>query len=360
MDAILSVLGEVNSKLTQSPQGAEIFDRVRKEEITVDEAVVELIILAEKEGLIGELTAASGAIRALAPYELDPESLKTGQRPLWMETSTGIPQLNPLYEASIIERTSLDGDAPELRFGPFPRNGTPAVPVETTSLDPVFVGAQLRKASSKIMLLLEDALEDHAALQDRFLLAAAEEADRLGTDPGTAIELARKNLPAIPTGVPGYRAGEVPPLMKVEVDVEEVAGFPAHFRQHLAYTALATTQGRSSLVAPIKGQIQTLLTRWGFQVVEGTPEEEKVQAAWVLQILGQKDLNDRFNFITVAAATLAHQLDLDSRDVPWRGRPVVLDVRPYNGISDRCFGWIARLSPLKENDHDDPSPGVYL
>ena len=122
----------------------------------MEQGVAELINLIRSKELLPEIERVAQEVSSLVPgYELNPDILEKASRPVSMKTSTGLSQLNPVYEASIAERAFLDGDVPELRSGPLPEGGTPAVPVKTDSLDPVTIGLLLDIASKKVQRQLE-------------------------------------------------------------------------------------------------------------------------------------------------------------------------------------------------------------
>ncbi|MFA6235210.1 MAG: hypothetical protein WC824_13630, partial [Bacteroidota bacterium] len=73
----------------------------------------------------------------------------------------GIPRLNPLYEAQLVERAQFDGDIPELRTGPLPEDVLPAVSVETEAHSPVAIGEMLRIAALDVQ---EDVLSHQRKL----------------------------------------------------------------------------------------------------------------------------------------------------------------------------------------------------
>jgi len=348
LSKLLAKIGGVNDLLLENPATAEVLRKLQEGEVELDEGVRLLAQLIEEEGLMPQLQKAAEEVGKLAPgYELDPNVLQKAKRPVMMRTSTGQPQLNPLYEAALIERASLDGDAPELRYGPLPRGGKPAVPVLTEAMDPVVVGMMLSTASERISLKIEDAMEDHVHLIGRVLEETEAAAKSEGVDVTTALEIAKRNLPEAPTGVEGYLAGEPPPLMKVESPgIDEILALTPTERQECAYRALATTQGRVSLAHPIQNQILQALRRKGLVNVEvGTPADDgKIEVCWRVQIWGARDVADNFSFPHVATAVLTRDLmkNFEESDLDPEG-PLQLEVVPYNGISERQFGWVARL-----------------
>ena len=94
-------------------------------------------------------------ITALVPVlahiskNLDLASLMT-ENDLFYTNDQGTERLNPKYESYLAERLQFDGDAPELRTGALPKGQKPAVPIETSSRNPVLLGKELEEASEKI------------------------------------------------------------------------------------------------------------------------------------------------------------------------------------------------------------------
>ena len=117
---LLGILGSVTDRLMGIPEGREIFRRTQAGELTPEQAAREFIMLIERKGLMSEMREASQTATSLV--RSSPESSAAN---LFKETSTGVKQLNPLYEGAIAERAFLDGDVPELRSGPPSRRGDP-------------------------------------------------------------------------------------------------------------------------------------------------------------------------------------------------------------------------------------------
>jgi hypothetical protein len=360
-NALFSLLGEVNDLLSRSPKGAAIFEKLRSGELSADEAVRQLAEVARNEGLLPELSEAAREVEALLPTSgaLTPDTLAQAKRPVTMKTSTGIPQLNPLYEAAIAERVALDGDAPELRSGPLPNdeNARPAVPVLTTSRDPVVIGLMLERASNEVGHQLRLAAAEHRKECERLLTAAGEAAAAKGHDVGTALDLAKKALPPVPTGVEGYEAGKVPARRMVPApDPHITAVMDERLRRVATYSVIATTQGRVSVAHVIETAIRGILEKEGVPLALGKPKvdvDPYNTAVWAVQVFGPDDLSDNFNPIQNAIDHLAARCLLvvqralqpdGSFKAPW-----YLEVFPYNeGISNRYFGWVARIAEEAE------------
>ena len=347
LTALHKLLGEVNSLLAETPEGAEIFDLLREGKITEGDAAMRLAAVAQKAGLLDQLKETSDKANELMPGgPLSPSIFEGVSRPVQMTTSTGIPQLNPVFEAGIAERVSLDGDAPELRSGPLPpdEDYRPAVPVRTTSRDPVHVGLMLEVASHQVKKELVTATMDHRDLCQRLLESAEETAAANGSNVHMALELTKKHLPLVPTGVKGYEAGKLPALREVPSPTPlESAQMPAHIRRAAIFNTLATTQGRVSVSPVIDDAIRALLLKEGVSLVEGAPKGP-ASFSWTCLVYGADDLSDSFNPIQAAIDKLA--ADCLSLAQLEEHQEWALRVAPVNNsIAERRFGWEVYLGP---------------
>jgi len=329
---LLHLIGKVGDTLMEIPEGRALFEKVQRGEVNPEEAAHGFLELIQREGLMGEMVKASRKMESLLPAQ--------GPAPnsdplIQTRTTTGIPQLNPLYEAAIAERAFLDGDVPELRHGPLPEGGHPAVPVMTESLDPTTVGDLLCKASDKVLQEYKNLLEQHAE-ECKALVKKGKSDD----------------LPLAPTGVPGYLAGGLPALMPEEslqaLTPVEAAVLPEEQRRVLAYKALSTTQGRVSLRRPLEkaliAELDKELGPAGINVKCGIPREELETAHWSICVTGPEDLSDNFNYVENVLRYMVSRLVSSALDHATDNlREFVLQVTPFNGISDRRFGWTATL-----------------
>lgn len=329
---LLALIGQVQDLLVEVPRCQAVLRDIEEGRLDVETGVIRLVEILHEEGLTDRIKGAASQLETLLPAR----GVQT-PRPVMMQTSTGIPQLNPKIEAALIERASLDGDVPEFRSGVLPEGGHPAVPVVTTSLDPVYVGAQLQDASNEVLVLIGQAIEERE-MTARALLDEVRE----GPDKEKHLAELRKSLPPVPTGVPGYEAGQLPELRQVAPpEALQLATLPSSERQRLAHRAIATTQGRLSLASPLARRVQAILQSRGHAVELGTPDPEITSWSWMTKVHGPRDIDDRFAFTEIAAAAMArHLLDV----LPGAGEgPFVLEVTPRADISMRLFGWKVRL-----------------
>lgn len=328
----LRLVGEITRLLEETPGGARIMDDIRNGRVSPEEAMKGLMTVAFESGHAETLLAASNRLARL-PAELPPVTL---QHP------NGMTMLNPVMEAAVLERASLDGDVPEMRSGPLPEGATPAVPVLTDALDPVVVGVQLERASQRTAAEISARVEMHALHCEQTLTQVWADASAEGKDVSHALEAAKKTLPPVPTGIDTYRAGEVAPFQPAEkVTVADVATLTPAQRRQYAYRSIATTQGRRSLTRVIESGVVEYLSSHGITVTAGEPDpKNKTLTKWVVEAWGADDLADGFNPITAAI----HSMSRDLMEATGH-QNLVVQVSPYHGIADRRFGWTVAASP---------------
>lgn len=329
------LLAEANALVMQIPGAADIIAATQKGDHTPMEAAA---LLA---GLLERNKKQASALNELIRVE--------GQAaPLVMEHDNGASMLNPLVEAAIIERSSIDGDVPECRSGPLPDGAFPAVPVKTVSPDPVLVGVMLQRASEQVQGELKLAFQEHKAIcatkqaTIKALIDCGDDDEKVTA----LLEKAKKDLPAPPTGVGGYEAGALPALREVpEPSPIELAVLTEEARQKAAYLAVATTQGRRSLRPVVEELVRQELADHGVSVEVGEVVDPTLQAVWVVEVHGPDEISDEFSPAKTAAITLAQ--DLVGGGAADMVSPV-LTVKAINAIADRQFGWGALLKPKEE------------
>jgi hypothetical protein len=210
---------------------------------------------------------------------------------------------NLLREGDLIERRQFDGDIPEFRTTPLPPGVHPAVPVRTNSLNPVAVGAQLRKAS-------QDMLEAIRAYQEE--------------NPGE-----REH--------PNYRAGSFPAAQDVgEPSMPETLSE----RQEAAFVAMSTTQGRRSATDLLWEAVATQLP---FVVVRGEAPKVVASSSWTVSVDNFRNWNPEFSIYDVAGRAIAAKLQkqLVSEELPYR-----LQVYTVDSYDTRQVGWSGVLSVI--------------
>ena len=335
-----------NDLAATRPEIREFLDELKTGSMTEAEAMAKLMNLVRDHGLDQELhrmaDAAFGDLRENENGELVLH--QTGPTPtvLYPTREDRPARLNPLYEAAIAERVQFDGDAPELRSGHFPEGAKAAVPVLTTSQNPVAIGVMLATASEEVGDQLRLVNQDWQKKVD----AIAQIAMADGHDEETALELAERELP-VPTGVPGYQAGELPVLRSVaEPTGAALAAMPMEQRQEAAFAVLSTTQGRRSSQHVIEDLVRKGLEGEGYTMGSRAPSKTsdaqvRARASWTAAISGDKALQPNFSFITVASQVLVRKLVLQLQNIAVENP--MLEVSTVDTIDDRRVGWSARV-----------------
>ncbi len=338
----LDVINRINEVLETMPGAASILDDIQMGRLAPDEAMDSLMRLFVSSGKLETLVQASSQLTDLYNVTTTPGE---DDVPIVMKHDNGMSVVNPIMEAVVKERASLDGDVPEARLGPIPEGGRPAVPVKTDSYDPVIVGIQLRKASEDVAQEIRVAIAEH----DEYCTAVLSDVEK-NTDDAvreTALEMAKKHLPPVPVGVKGYKAGGkpafrkgalVPPVAAAELSLTE--------RREHAYRALATTQGRASLSPVIEKGVIDYLRQHGIYARAGEPHpDSSVLSRWTSVVWGADDLSDGFNYITTAI----HYMSVEVMDFVSSHPEVFVRVSPHHGIADRRFGWVLVAGPKERS-----------
>ena len=312
-DDILQLLGKVSDLVARVPGAEEIYNQIRSGDLTMEEAVPHLFSLLAQAELLGEVAKEGSKLTAM----MSPQDMEKVGRPISMETSTGVPQLNPVYEAALMERASVDGDVPEFRSGPLPSGSSPAVPVDTDSSDPILIGLMLKKASQEVRAEMTLALEDHSKET-------------------ALIPVGQPQLPA-PTGVPGYEAGQLPALRSIDASPTEAALLSPTMQRECVYLTVATTQGRRSTAPVIERGVVKELQKRGVDAASGKSDVMIKSFRWVLQVFGSEDISEGCNPITLATAYFAQEVASHGPS------KVLVEVVRFDGISNRQFGWTLNL-----------------
>jgi len=323
--------------LEQTPGAESVIDDIRMGRLEPQKAMLQLAEVLAKAGHGEALVKASSKLTDM--YNIRSEVNEDGQHVVMKHDNTML-MMNPIMEAALKERASIDGDVPEARTGPMLKDGTPAVPVLTDSLDPVVVGYQLEEASKQVQQEIAAAIEDHDNFCTRLLTKIEDETP---TDQrSTALEIAKKNLPAVPTGVKGYEAGKrAVARPAVSVPVATLAEMNPVERRHYAYRAFATTQGRVSLTTVIQKGVIEYLQHHGIEARTGDPDHEgAVMSKWLMVVWGADDMSDGFNPITTAIHAMCSELMAQTSHPR-----LIVRVTPYHGIADRRFGWTLVAGP---------------
>jgi hypothetical protein len=335
MRDVLDIVAQMTRLFEQAPGGAAVLDALREGRMDTDEAMTKLAEIAMAEGHLETLTLATAKLTEAASAHLE--------SPVTMYHDNGLEMLNPLMEAAIAERASLDGDVPELRSGPLPEDGHPAVPVLTDTMDPVVLGMQLEKAAAEVAEEISLRVTAHSESCALILSDAESAAIEEGLDVALVMRGETARLPAIPTGVKGYETGSVPALRVASViPTATLAALTDEQRRHYSYKALSTTQGRTSLNGVIQQGVIHYLRAHGIIAVAGEPHPDTtVTARWAAVVWGAEDLAEEFNPITTAI----HSMCSDVMESITGHAEVFVRVSPHHGITDRRFGWNLVVGP---------------
>ena len=286
---------------------------------------------------------------------LDSPNLIDGVVPRTTRSEHGMPRLNPLVEGALLERLQFDQDAPELRSGPAPKKGLPAVPVATQARNPVALGKMLKsaakgtrtkldklsKAQRKLAADVAEGKPDALAILNRHGELAALQDPHLHADMilyGTQ-----------ETDLPGYRRGELPAAVKVKAPSgSQLAKMSPKDQQENAWMFLSTSQGRRTAVPVIRGVVAGQLRKHGLMVTERDfdPTTKIAPVAvheWCVQLSGKNSVQPAFSLVDLSARALAAGL---LRELPKTKQPLgemFLEILPLDQFKDHQVGWAARL-----------------
>lgn len=290
------------------------------------------------------------ALAALTPLAEEHRAKPLDHGGLVMHPPRGLPKLNPLFEAALIERAQFDEDMPELRTGPMPPHVRPAVEVDTFVRNPEALGLMLHAASADIHGEVREADENRKKLVQQVVGGDHDGLMALMEKAGSALQ-PREVADLVLDGktdlvdAPRYKRGQ-----RAVVKVETPSGSallaltPAQ-RQESAWKFLSTTQGRRSAVNGLAELVDVKLQGEGFNVTvrpfQPDPQGFILAAhEWSVRIDGAGSTQSAFNLIDVAAASIAK--GLAEKAGPRRGA-VYLEVVPVNTVDIRQVGWAGRL-----------------
>jgi hypothetical protein len=328
------VLGDALQDLTERFEGSnpmfkEILLKARNGEIGEMEAMQALMQEVSANPDLGSALE-KAAQDALAPLR-EQDGADAG--PGIFQPPSGLPRLDPLWEADLHERLQFDGDAPELRRGPAPPGVEPAVPVSSFARTPVAIGAALEKASAKVAEQVKQLEADFA--QD------------CGDFNNVPAPIANGQFPIQPEG---YKAGEIPALRDtVPPSGGELSALSSERKMELSWKSFSTTQGRMSMSPHISEIVEGKLKEGGIDVSTAAfdasrdPDKVAAKAHWTLDVTGSGpgSTNAMFDTLQVAAAALASEL---KEGVVDEGTgPYILELATVNAYGERKVGWAALL-----------------
>lgn len=321
MDDVAAQLAQANALLKAVPGAEEIL----RNATSVEDAMRQITDLITK--------APSDFIPLLQAAESFSDSIQRAMSegpPPVVVGPNGEVRWNPMIEAGILERASIDGDVPEFRTGPLPEGAMPAIPVHTRSLDPVFVGLQLKRTSEMAASMFALAVEEHKALCDKI----QEEGQKNGLLPAVI----EQTFPPAPTGIEGYEAGRAPALWDPEpINPWDVYALDKDESAEMLWLAFATTQGRRSFAPSIESVLVENAPEHLRLVIKNSSERPKDAefTVWSSQAFGPRDLNPSFN--PAASALASFTVALLRSDLIGT---VAINIEPLSGTADRRFGWV--------------------
>lgn len=347
-DQVLAVLQEAARRIeADHPELFQVMGQARKGEISEDEALGALMVLAGQNAAALDQTL----LQVTAPLREG-----AGEAPNSMgvfDNGVGLPRMNPLVEAAILERIQFDGDIPELRTGPLPAGVEPAVPVLTTARDPAVIGGMLREASAQTLAQIQ-----------------AHDAKRLGTlsssnpEPLDEVALAMVLVDveggaltpveqlvwgSAETDLPTYRRGEIPTAIQVPQGTgSALALLTPEQRREDAWKFLSTTAGRRSALPIVRSLVHTGLRDRGLQVEANTgPLDTHADVLsyreWTVVLAGPQSTQASAPLLDLASESIVRGL-LVNLSLPDRQLDLILDVVEVNTVDVRRVGWGARLT----------------
>lgn len=309
----------------QSPELQDIIDRVSNGELSENEAIMEMMqAVMQDDGLNTALTAFASETKD----EIEGQLKLTN--PAIFQAPSGLPKLDPMFEARLFERIQFDEDAPELRVGPLPHGVKPAVPVADAPANPVALGASLKSASEKM----------------------DEEIKHLLETGGDTTDITKHGFANLPQPA-GYQPGQLPALINVVSPVgSELAIMPVPQQQELAWKAAVTTQGRRSAAQTIQARIVEYMKDIGFDIetrnMVADTENILVKAVWTFSILGTgfESTQNNFSPITNASASMLKEIlkKFETAEGVYDiSKPLWFEINTVDFIDERRVGWASLI-----------------
>lgn len=368
--ALSVLLGKV---IHESPALGEILDRAKAGELTELEALTKMAEIIKSDSDL-EQRLLQSVHTSMVPAGGSDVDVIDDPRAEWLVRlkPNGLPQLNPFFEAYLIERGQFDGDMPELRVGPLAEGVAPSVSVDTKARNPALIGKMMDTASKKV----RKEIDEHEA-ERRKLIQGVSDADEAGQERRPALEainatdedlsLVKKHATTIakaaegvPVGAlihgspetdhPSYRRREVPKPVKVSrVRGSTLAKMTDKEKRENAWKFLSTTQGRRTAVITVRELIAEDLGKKGIEVTERDYDKKRASPdilahhEWMVQLSGPGSTQASFSLIDMAAKALSVHLAKDlPKDYP---SGMILEVNTVDKLADRKVGWAARLLP---------------
>lgn len=335
------------------PELRAILDAAQRGELTEQEALDQLVQTVQTDSALADqfMDLARDAFKATRAnmVQADIPLSELGEGTFW--SGVGLPQMNPLVEAALIERAQFDEDMPELRTGPAPAGVNPAMPVQTSARNPIAIGAMMETASAQMKKQLADADRRRAAALER--VAEAKSLVAAGNASTALKKMADQDTFALAASAefdpPGYRRGELPtPVVVPEpTGVALISMTPDEQRTHV-WRFISTSQGRRTALETLRAIIFNGLREVPLMVElrEYNPKVPAMPLAyhqWSVNLSGRGSMQPAFNIIDTAAKVITKALaDRVQLEDPLP-KKLYLEVLPVDTVDIRKVGWAARL-----------------
>ena len=356
------VLTDLSNKMRdETPEVMAIIDQAKRGELD------EVQVMMKLTALIRENPQIESKLMALAQTEMAPLRGDVPQglpKASYTNPTSGIPSLNPLYEAALIERAQYDGDMPELRTGSLPEGVKAAVPVLTDSRNPIAIGQMLAKASEEVtQAIAEHEKQRLIGLNEQFENAISAlpaplvviNEDGGVTENLTLITQQKEMIKqkqaeqlidgSAETDLEIYKRGQAPAPVKVDApsgsDLLQMSGQDS---QKYFWGFISTTQGRKSVIHLIQQDVKTALEKLGWEITvreETTAKDTFADYNWVLNISGPVATRSSFSILDTASMVLIKGLTKRLETMP--KVPLDLEVRSIGDLTNREVGWSAKL-----------------
>lgn len=322
-----SKLAQISTSVYESsPELRDLIDKVSSGELDEHEALTQMMqVVVNTDAL--NTTLQTFADEAMGELK--------ATNPAIFQAPSGLPKLDPMFEARLYERIQFDEDAPELRRGPLPAGVKPAVPVTDASPNPVALGAALNTASQEM------------EAEIKALINAHENSDSTAMTPWADQGFANLPQPA------NYQPGSLPALINVaKPDGGTLAAFTLPESQELAWKAAITTHGRRSAAITIQNIVVAHLRELGFDVepraLNASTDDILKKTVWTFSILGTgaESTQSAFSPVSNASAAIANDLSQHFRDANGMmdiSTPMWFEITTVDMIEERTVGWAALL-----------------
>lgn len=330
------------AKIEENPELAQVVRDLRSNAISPERAAQAVFRETNKE-LVAAIEQLAGQVTNVLVF--DPEVRKEALSQWGLEEEDLVFQpdpdrpmvmLNPLYQALIMEVLQFDGDLPELRTGPLPEGGTPAVPVKTQARNPVMLGLMLKSASEKVHHQLQEA---NQKIREALESIASDTALAPQNRSAAIRELVNK-----PASIPGYAPGQRAQAVAIQnPSMEQMEKLSFSEKQEMFHKALTSTQGRRSAAPVIAKLVMSKFHQEGFSkltLVSRRSSEPTTKVSWTVSIDGWKsELNPRFSYMDNAAGSLARRALEGIKFQATKETRIELMVQPVNTVSESRVGW---------------------